>query len=77
MGLEWLLLQSSARWFGAVHLLDQSEERRQLGEIYPAPTDFHEGLPGHHLQISIAQAADTHVVRKTSFFGASLKGWAL
>ena len=38
---------------------------------------YHEGVPGHHLQISTAQAADTHVLRKISFFGAYLEGWAL
>ena len=38
---------------------------------------YHEGVPGHHLQISIAQGADTHVLRKISFFGAYLEGWAL
>lgn len=38
---------------------------------------YHEGVPGHHLQISIAQGADTHTLRKISFFGAYLEGWAL
>ncbi|WP_267347880.1 DUF885 family protein [Sphingomonas sp. GM_Shp_2] len=38
---------------------------------------YHEGVPGHHLQISTAQRADTHVLRKISFFGAYLEGWAL
>ena len=38
---------------------------------------YHEGVPGHHLQISTAQRADTHVLRKIAFFGAYLEGWAL
>ena len=38
---------------------------------------YHEGVPGHHLQISTAQRADVHVLRKISFFGAYLEGWAL
>jgi len=38
---------------------------------------YHEGVPGHHLQISTAQRADTHTLRKISFFGAYLEGWAL
>ncbi len=38
---------------------------------------YHEGVPGHHLQISTSQRADTHVLRKISFFGAYLEGWAL
>ncbi len=38
---------------------------------------YHEGVPGHHLQISTAQRADVHTLRKISFFGAYLEGWAL
>ena len=38
---------------------------------------YHEGVPGHHLQISIAQRAPTHTLRKLAFFNAYLEGWAL
>lgn len=38
---------------------------------------YHEGEPGHHLQISIAQRAPTHPLRKIAFFNAYLEGWAL
>jgi uncharacterized protein (DUF885 family) len=38
---------------------------------------YHEGVPGHHLQISTAQRAPTHTVRKLAFFNAYLEGWAL
>jgi uncharacterized protein (DUF885 family) len=38
---------------------------------------FHEGHPGHHLQISTAQEAEGPLIRKTSFFGAYSEGWAL
>jgi uncharacterized protein (DUF885 family) len=38
---------------------------------------YHEGLPGHHLQISTAQEAEGPLIRKTSFFGAYSEGWAL
>ena len=34
-------------------------------------------MPGHHLQISIAQRAPTHTLRKIGFFGAYIEGWAL
>lgn len=38
---------------------------------------YHEGLPGHHLQISTSQAAEGPMIRKFSFFGAYTEGWAL
>lgn len=39
---------------------------------------YHEGNPGHHLQISLAQEAkDLPMLRKTSPFGAYVEGWAL
>jgi uncharacterized protein (DUF885 family) len=38
---------------------------------------YHEGVPGHHLQISIAQAAPQPMLRKIGFFGAYTEGWAL
>ena len=43
----------------------------------PALT-FHEGVPGHHLQISTAQTSgDIPTIRKVGFFGAYAEGWAL
>lgn len=38
---------------------------------------YHEGVPGHHLQGSIAQEASLPLIRKVSFFSAYLEGWAL
>ena len=39
---------------------------------------YHEGVPGHHLQISIAQQSkDIPTLRKIGFFGAYSEGWAL
>ena len=38
---------------------------------------YHEGIPGHHLQISTAQGGDQHPLRKIAFFNAYLEGWAL
>ena len=39
---------------------------------------YHEGVPGHHLQISMAQESkDIPTLRKISFFGAYSEGWAL
>jgi uncharacterized protein (DUF885 family) len=43
----------------------------------PALT-YHEGVPGHHLQISLAQQSkDIPTIRKLGFFSAYSEGWAL
>jgi uncharacterized protein (DUF885 family) len=43
----------------------------------PALT-YHEGVPGHHLQISLAQETrDIPMLRKIGFFSAYSEGWAL
>jgi uncharacterized protein (DUF885 family) len=38
---------------------------------------YHEGVPGHHLQLSLVAALKTPLLRKFSFFGAYVEGWAL
>ncbi len=39
---------------------------------------YHEGVPGHHLQISVSQASgDMPMLRKTGFLSAYSEGWAL
>jgi uncharacterized protein (DUF885 family) len=38
---------------------------------------YHEGIPGHHLQISIAQEAPLPLIRKVGGFNAYAEGWAL
>ncbi len=39
---------------------------------------FHEGVPGHHLQISLAQESrDIPPIRKIGFYSAYAEGWAL
>ncbi len=46
---------------------------------YSLPTlTYHEGVPGHHLQISISQESkDIPTLRKLGFFSAYSEGWAL
>jgi uncharacterized protein (DUF885 family) len=46
---------------------------------YGLPTlTYHEGVPGHHLQISISQESkDIPTLRKLGFFSAYSEGWAL
>jgi uncharacterized protein (DUF885 family) len=38
---------------------------------------YHEGVPGHHLQLSTVAALKTPLLRKFTFFGAYVEGWAL
>ncbi|HWD49456.1 MAG TPA: DUF885 family protein [Rhizomicrobium sp.] len=38
---------------------------------------YHEGIPGHHLQLSIQQETDLPLIRKVSGFTAYVEGWAL
>jgi uncharacterized protein (DUF885 family) len=38
---------------------------------------YHEAIPGHHLQGTIALEADTPLIRKLSFFSGYIEGWAL
>ena len=39
---------------------------------------YHEGVPGHHLQISLAQESkDIPMLRKISFYNSYVEGWAL
>ena len=37
---------------------------------------YHEGVPGHHLQLSLVAALDMPVLRKLGFFSAYGEGWA-
>ena len=53
---------------------------RDTSEIpkWALPTlTYHEGIPGHHLQLSIAQEANVPLIRKLSFFSGYIEGWAL
>ena len=38
---------------------------------------YHESIPGHHLQLSIAEEAPLPLIRKLSFYSAYIEGWAL
>ena len=59
--IYWINLKSTADW-----------------PKYSLPSlTYHEGVPGHHLQITIAQGADTPMLRKIGGFSAYSEGWAL
>ena len=51
-------------------------EHRKL--ITVESTAYHEGVPGHHMQIAIAQELpDLPPFRQQAFYGAYMEGWAL
>jgi uncharacterized protein (DUF885 family) len=51
-------------------------EHRKL--ISVESTSYHEGVPGHHMQISIAQELpELPPFRQQEFYGAYIEGWAL
>jgi len=56
-----------------INLRDTAEMPR-----WTLPTlTFHEGIPGHHLQLSLAQETNLPLIRKTQFFSGYGEGWAL
>ncbi|MGW6446714.1 DUF885 domain-containing protein [Lentzea sp. NPDC055074] len=52
---------------------DATSRSRTLSEV----TAFHEAVPGHHFQISIAAETELSNVRKFAFVDAYLEGWGL
>ncbi|MFD4670035.1 DUF885 domain-containing protein [Lentzea sp. NPDC058450] len=53
--------------------LGATERSRTLSEV----TAFHEAVPGHHYQVSIAAETEMHPMRKFAFIEAYLEGWGL
>ncbi|GGU55521.1 DUF885 domain-containing protein [Lentzea flava] len=53
--------------------LGATERSRTLSEA----TAFHEAVPGHHYQLSIAAETDMHNIRRFAFIEAYLEGWGL
>ena len=56
-----------------INLRDTAEQPRF---VLPTLT-FHEGIPGHHLQLSLAQETDLPMIRRVAFFSGYGEGWAL
>jgi uncharacterized protein (DUF885 family) len=57
--------------------INTAEPTKRL-TIDMASTAFHEGVPGHHLQIAIQQElGDLPPFRQQAFYGAFQEGWAL
>jgi uncharacterized protein (DUF885 family) len=40
-------------------------------------TTFHEGIPGHHLQLTLQRQSELPMIRKIGGFNAYIEGWAL
>lgn len=61
---------------GRVMVVTGDFQDRLLTEV--ETTAYHEGVPGHHLQIAIAQEMPSLVpFRQQEFYGAYTEGWAL
>jgi uncharacterized protein (DUF885 family) len=61
----------------AIYFINLKENGDWPKYSLPALT-YHEGVPGHHLQISLAQESkDTPTLRKIGGFSAYSEGWAL
>ena len=56
-----------------INLRDTAEVPRWL----LSTLTFHEGIPGHHLQISLAQETDLPLIRRAQNFSGYAEGWAL
>ncbi|HEY6929038.1 MAG TPA: DUF885 domain-containing protein [Thermoanaerobaculia bacterium] len=60
------------------HVMVNTADPESRKTISVESTAYHEGVPGHHLQISIAQELEgLPPVRQQSFYTAFVEGWAL
>ncbi len=61
---------------GIVYVNTGAHESRSM--MSAEATAYHEALPGHHLQVSIAQSLPAlHPFRRHAYYGAYIEGWAL
>jgi uncharacterized protein (DUF885 family) len=61
---------------GIVYVNTGDHEHRKLAGV--EATAYHEAIPGHHLQVSIAQTLpDMPPFRQHAYYGAYTEGWAL
>jgi uncharacterized protein (DUF885 family) len=61
---------------GKVYVNTGDYQDRTLPEM--EATAYHEGIPGHHMQLSIQQEVpDLPAFRQHAFYGAFIEGWAL
>ncbi|HZR65284.1 MAG TPA: DUF885 family protein [Terriglobales bacterium] len=61
---------------GIIYINTSDYQHRSL--LSAESTAYHEGIPGHHMQISIAQTLpELPAFRQQAYFGAYIEGWAL
>ncbi len=60
---------------GIVYVNTGDYQHRSL--LSAESTSYHEGIPGHHMQASIAQALPLPAFRQQAPYGAYVEGWAL
>jgi len=46
-------------------------------KLYLERVVFHEGVPGHHLQIAVQQSSSVHALNRVLFSSAFVEGWAV
>jgi uncharacterized protein (DUF885 family) len=60
------------------HIMVNTSDPEKRTTISMESTAYHEGIPGHHMQLSIAQEMpDLPPFRQHGFYGAFIEGWAL
>ena len=60
------------------HIMVNTSDPEKRSTINMESTAYHEGIPGHHMQLSIAQEMpDLPPFRQHGFYGAFIEGWAL
>ena len=60
------------------HVMVNTSDPEKRLTINIESTSYHEGVPGHHLQLSMAQEVGTlPPFRQHGFWGAYIEGWAL
>lgn len=61
---------------GIIYINTSDYQHRSL--LSAESTAYHEGIPGHHMQLSIAQTLpELPPFRQQAYFGAYIEGWAL
>jgi uncharacterized protein (DUF885 family) len=74
-GAEYKIPSDDGARPGVVMINTGAFDKRTLASV--EATAYHEGVPGHHLQMAIAQELPLHSLRRHGFHVAFGEGWAL